>query len=77
MVSQAEMLHLNKMAELIRSEGGLSKTELILRSEVSIAWAEKLIKYIPILFKDIRYDKKHGNFVLLSTLSTLSKEIEK
>jgi len=77
MPSQAEMKHLNKMAKIIRTSNGITKDELILSSDISIAWAEKLCKYIPILFQDIKFDSKHRQYVLLSTLSTLEQELEK
>jgi len=67
MPSKAEMKHLSKMASIIRLEGRIEKDILVLKSDVSIAWAEKLCKYIPLLFKDIEFNKKHRRFITLST----------
>lgn len=71
------MKHLSKLVKIIRNEGQIGKEELIIKSEISISWAEKLCKYIPILFTDIRFDKKHRQFIALCTLSPLEKELEK
>jgi len=66
--SKAEMKHLNKLASIIRSKGDIEKDILIIMSGVSIAWAEKLCKYIPILFKDIEYNKTSRKYNTLSLL---------
>ena len=65
MVSKQEMKHLSIMANIIR-QGDIDKFHLIVKSDVSIAWGEKLVRYIPILFKDIEYNKKSAMYTTLS-----------
>ena len=68
MPSKREMKHLSNMASIIRSSKGIEKDMLVIQSEMSIAWAEKLCKYIPILFKDIEFNKITRSYNTLSTL---------
>jgi len=76
-VSKSEHNYFEKMHQLILERGSITKQELIIESDISIAWAEKLIKYLPYRYKDIHYDKKHGLYTPLSTLSGLEKEAMK
>jgi len=69
MPSKAEMKHLSNMANIIRVRKEIKKDLLIVISGTSIAWGEKLSKYIPILFKDIEYNKKTQYYNTLYSLS--------
>ncbi len=77
MVSKTEHNHFEKMHDIILKRGPITKEELILESDLSIAWGEKIIKYLPMRYNDIRYDKKKRVYIPLSTLSELEKEIVK
>lgn len=77
MVSKTEHSYLEDMHDLILKRGPISKQELIIESNISIAWAEKLIKYLPYRYNDILYDKKKRVYTPLSTLSELEKEMRK
>ena len=76
--SSSEMKRLTKMADAVRAFDGLSREEVVLAGGGSIAWNEKLIKYLPLKFKDIRFNKKFNKYTTLnSPLSSLEKEINK
>ena len=69
MVSKKEIIHLNTMANIVRQKKVVEKDFVIVKSEMSIAWAEKLIRYLPLLYEDIIYDKRTRQYKTLSTLS--------
>jgi len=62
------------MANAIRASEGLSKEEVVIVAGGSISWNLKLIKYLPIMFKDIKYDKKYNIYNTLCTLGSLQRE---
>lgn len=57
MVTKGEIAYLANLASLIRSEGPISHTHLVLRSRKSQSYFEKMRKFLPELFHDIEYDK--------------------
>lgn len=65
MVSKKEMRMLQTMHSLIKEEAPISKIEVILRTSVSITYYDKLKPFLVHLYKDIAYDTKTHNWILL------------
>jgi len=72
--SSSEMKVMTKMANAVRASDGLSREEVVIVAGGSISWNLKLIKYLPIMFKDIQYNKKFNKYSTLSTLGSLERE---
>ena len=65
---------MTKMAKAIRASEGLTKEQVIILGGGSIAWNMKLIKYLPIMFKDIEYNKKYNIYNTLHSLHSPEEE---
>ena len=63
-----------KMANAVRASNGLSGEQVIILAGGSIAWNMKLIRYLPIMFKDIEYNKKYNIYNTLHSLDSLKEE---
>ena len=63
-----------KMANAVRVSNGLSREEVVILAGGSISWNLKLIKYLPIMFKDIQYNKKFNKYSTLSALDSFQRE---
>ena len=65
---------MTRMANAVRKSDGLSKEQVIILGGGSIAWNMKLIKYLPIMFKDIEYNKKYNIYTTLHSLHSPKEE---
>jgi len=75
--SSSEMKIMTKMADAIRASDGLSREEVVILAGGSISWNLKLLRYLPIMFKDIQYNKKFNKYSTLSALGSFERELGK
>ena len=69
---------LSSLAEIIRKEGAITKGNLWKNSNLGIFKYEKIYSYIPVIYKDIIYDRKKKKFTCASaSLSLFIQEAEK
>lgn len=57
MTTRGEMKKMNRLVETIRKNGSINKIQLVIASDISNSYYEKLKPFILALFQDIDYDK--------------------
>ena len=58
MTTQKEMSRINRIVEIIEKEGVISKVQLVMKSQISISYYEKLKPFIVEIYPyKVRYDQ--------------------
>ena len=73
-MNQNDMRVLNKLADTIRKRGSITMPELWKSTDLSVWQFEKIKKYIPQLFEDIIYDRKHQKYISRNSISNFVEE---
>jgi len=63
MTTQKEMSRINRIVEIIEKEGVISKVQLVMKSQISISYYEKLKPFIEEIYPHrVRYDRITKNW---------------
>ena len=73
-MNKDDMIILNELADIIRKNGSISKTELWKKTSLSIWQFDKIKQYLPELFDDIEFNRKKKAFVAQKSLSLFFSE---
>ena len=73
-MNRDDMTVLNELADVIRKNGSIKKTNLWKLTTLSIWQFDKLKQYIPATFEDIEYNRKKQTFTSRNNMSLFSKE---
>ena len=73
-MNQNDMRVLNKLANTIIKRGSITMPELWKSTDLSVWQFEKIKKYIPQLFEDIIYDRKHQKYISRNSISNFVEE---
>jgi len=73
-MNQDDMLILNGLADTIRKKGVVSMSELWKSTDLTVWQFEKYKKYLPELFEDIIYDRKHQKYISRNNISNFVEE---
>ncbi len=73
-MNQDDMKVLNDMAAAVRKHGALKPLELWKTTDLSIWQFEKFKKYLPQLYEDIIYDRKHKKYISRGNISQFNEE---
>ena len=73
-MNQDDMLVLNGLADTIRKKGAITMSELWKTSNLTVWQFEKYKKYLPQLFEDIIYDRKHQKYISRNNVSNFVEE---
>ena len=69
-----DMKVLNDMAGTVRKQGSIKPIDLWKTTDLSIWQFEKFKKYLPELFEDIIYDRKHQKYISRNNISQFVDE---
>ena len=69
-----DMMILNSMASTVRKHGSILPIDLWKTTDLSIWQFEKFKKYLPQLFEDIIYDRKHKKYISRNNISQFVDE---
>ena len=72
-MNRDDMTILNEVADIIRKNGSIKKTELWKLTTLSIWQFDKLKQYIPATFEDIEYHRKKQSFESRNNMTLSSK----
>ena len=73
-MNRDDMEILNEIADIIRKNGSIKKTELWKLTTISFWKFEKIKQYIPAAFDDIKYDRKHQKYISRNNISQFVDE---
>ncbi len=78
MTSRREMRILNDMRNLIVKEGAINKYDLMIRSEISVSYYDKLSPILQHLYGPrIEYDRRSKNWLDRQTHKKITEEAQK
>ena len=69
-----DMKILNSMASEVRKHGAIKPIDLWKTTDLTIWQFEKYKKYLPQLFEDIIYDRKHQKYISRNNISQFVDE---
>ena len=76
-LNRDDIADLNGLAEIIRKDGAITKGMLYKKSKVNIWRFRELVRFLPDVYDDISYDRKHTSFITLHSHTLFSKECER
>jgi len=76
-LNRDDIADLNGLAEIIRKDGAITKGMLYKKCNMNIYRFRELVRYIPDVYNDIHYDRKHLSFITTHTHTLFSRECER
>ena len=73
-MNKDDIVSLNELAEIIRKHGAISKGMLYRNSKIGIWKFKELVKFLPEVYDDIRYNRKKLSYNTTHSLSLFTQE---